>query len=110
MTQTTKRKPKRKTADRFAVLNAYVDYTLRDLSRPESAVWLVLYRDTRDGIAKTGQADIAKRTGLCDRTVRRAIKRLADRGLLVVVRRGGLRQGTSAYRVLPMSKTKFDAL
>jgi DNA-binding MarR family transcriptional regulator len=101
---------KRSTADRFAVLNAFVDFTLRDLARPDLAVWFVLYRDTKDGIAKTAQNDIARRTGLCDRTVRRSIKRLTDRGLLLVVRRGGLRQGPSVYRVFPMSKERLDSL
>jgi hypothetical protein len=110
MKQSPKNPPKRPTVDRFAVVNAFVDFTLRDLSRPELAVWLVLWRDTRDGIAKTGQANIAKRAGLSERTVRRTIGRLAGRGLLLVVRRGGLRQGPSAYRVFPMSKERLDSL
>jgi hypothetical protein len=38
---------------RFQVLNAFVDFALADLSRAEVAVWLVLYRDTRDGTART---------------------------------------------------------
>lgn len=105
-----KNKPKRSTVDRFAVLNAFVDFTLRDLTRPDLAVWLVLYRDTKDGIAKTAQSDIARRTGLCDRTLRRSINRLTDRGLLSVVRRGGLRQGPSVYRVFPMSRERLDSL
>ena len=67
-----KRKPgKRKAGDRFAVLNAFVDCTAGRLSRGEILVWLVLYRDTRNGIAKTSQADIARRAGISDRTVRR---------------------------------------
>lgn len=106
----SKKRPKRQTADRFAVLNVFVDFTLRELRRPDVAVWLVLYRDTRNGVAKTGQADIAKRTGLCERTVRRSIKRLTDCGLLLVVRRGGLRLGPSAYRVFPVSRDRLDEL
>src|SRR5262245_27991772 len=39
--------------ERFAVLNAFVDFALAELSRAEIAVWLVLYRDTRDGTART---------------------------------------------------------
>ncbi|TWU33743.1 helix-turn-helix domain-containing protein [Novipirellula artificiosorum] len=109
MTRTTT-KPKRKTADRFAVLNAFVDFTLRGLTRPDVAVWLVLYRDTRDGIAKTSQADIGKRCGMSDRNVRRIIKRLESLGLLIVVQVGGIQKGPSSYRVLPMSKQQFDKL
>ena len=88
--------------DRFALLNAFVDFTLASLRRNEIAVWLVLYRDTKDGIARTGQADIARRIGTSTRTVRRMISRLARRGLLKVIRRGGLQRGPSAYRVRPL--------
>src|SRR4051794_710779 len=89
------------TAGRFAVLNTFVDFTLRHLSRAEAGVWLVLYRDTKDGVARTSQADIAARVGTTPRHVRRAVSRLVAVGLLVVVRRGGLAKGPSRYRVLP---------
>lgn len=90
-----------KTGNRFAVLNAFVDATAGDLSRSEILVWLVLYRDTRNGIATTSQADIARRTRLSTRTVRYAVRRLTKRGLLVLVYRGGINRGPSKYRVLP---------
>ena len=97
-----KRRPSdRKTGNRFAVLNAFVDATAGELSRSEILVWLVLYRDTRIGIAKTSQADIARRAGITDRTVRRAIDKLGKRGLLVLIHRGGLNSGPSKYRILP---------
>ncbi len=64
---------RRRTGDRFAVLNAFVDFTLAGLTRNEIAVWLVLYRDTKpDGTARTSQVDMARRVGKSDRTVRRA--------------------------------------
>lgn len=93
---------RRKAAERFGMLNSFVDFSLADLSRGDVATWLVLYRDARDGIARTSQADIARRGGLTDRTVRRAIDRLGAAGLLKVVRRGGLRKGPSSYRVFGM--------
>jgi hypothetical protein len=98
-------KPQGKThggraSDRFAVLNAFVDLALAELTRAEIAVWLVLYRDTRDGTARTSVTDIARRAG-CDRsTVFRALGRLEERGLVKVVHRGGLGRGSSRYRVL----------
>jgi|CXWL01.1.fsa_nt_gi hypothetical protein len=93
-------KGNRKTAGaRFRLFNGFVDFTLRKLSRIEIAVWIVLYRDSRDGIARTGQADIARRIGTSARTVRRAIRQLATRGLLDIVRRGRIGCGPSAYRV-----------
>lgn len=90
---------------RFAVLNGFVDFTLRDLDRAELAVWLILYRDTKaDGLVRTAQTDLARRAGVAVRTVRRAVGKLHDRGLLVVVNRGGLRRGVSTYRVRPLTK------
>jgi DNA-binding transcriptional ArsR family regulator len=93
-----------KAGERFAVLNAFVDFALADLSRAEIAVWLVLFRDTRDGTARTSYDDLARRTGLNRRNVGRALRRLERLGLLRVVRRGGLRQGASRYRVRGLPK------
>ncbi|MCY3007683.1 MAG: helix-turn-helix domain-containing protein [Planctomycetota bacterium] len=93
-------KPSHKaTRDRFAVLNEFVDLSLQGLTRAEIGTWLVLYRDTRNGTAKTSQGHIAKRLGVSSRSVRNAISKLADLGLLVVVYQGGLNKGLSVYRV-----------
>ncbi|TWU59068.1 hypothetical protein Poly51_18540 [Rubripirellula tenax] len=104
MTRPTSRQRNVVTADRFTILNTFVDVSLRTLSSSEAAVWFVLYRDTRDGMARSGQLDIANRAGVSDRTVRRVLKRLDERGLVEVVSRGGLSQGASVYRVYAMSK------
>lgn len=94
---------RRRTAGRFATINAFVDFTLAGLNRPAVAVWLILWRDTkRDGTARTSQADLARRAGVSDRTVRRAIESLQRRGLLRVAYRGGIGRGASAYRVRPL--------
>src|SRR5262245_4321423 len=92
-------KAKGKTGERFAVLNAFVDFALAELSRAEIAVWLVLYRDTRDGTARTSYDDLARRAGLNRRTVGRAIRKLEQRGLVKIVHRGGLGRGVSRYHV-----------
>ena len=93
----------KKHRDRFAVLNAFVDFTLRHLSRAEAGVWLVLWRDTRNGTARTAQADIARRIGADARTVRRALVRLEAMGLVRIVWQGGFRKGASTYAVAPVS-------
>ncbi|MGA2617640.1 MAG: helix-turn-helix domain-containing protein [Thermoguttaceae bacterium] len=94
---------RRKTGDRFAVVNAFVDFTLAGLTRNEIAAWLVLWRDTKpDGTARTSQADLARRAGTSDRSIRRALAKLARRGLLKVTYRGGIGRGASAYRVRPL--------
>jgi hypothetical protein len=101
-----KGKPARRKGDRFAVLNAFVDFTMRDLSRGEALVWLALFRDTKpDGIAQTSQADLARRAGVNVGTAKRAVAGLRRRGLLTVVFRGSLRRGPSAYRVHPLTSS-----
>lgn len=106
---TAKGKPaRRKAADRFAVLNAFVDFTMQDLSRAESLVWLALFRDTKpDGTARTSQADLARRIGANGSTVKRAVAALVKAGLLSVVHRGSLRRGPSAYRVRPLTRERL---
>lgn len=95
------RKPgsKRTAAGRFRTLNAFIDFTAKDLGRAELLVWLTLFRDCRDGLARSAQADIARRTGLCRKTVYSALRRLEALGLVRVVRRGRLGSGPSSYRL-----------
>jgi predicted DNA-binding transcriptional regulator len=87
---------------RFKTLNAFVDVSMRDLRRNEIAVWLILWRDTRDGISRTSQTDIARRAGITKRTVIRVVGRLERKGLLRIIRRGGINSGPSTYRVQPL--------
>ncbi|MEQ8209399.1 MAG: helix-turn-helix domain-containing protein [Lacipirellulaceae bacterium] len=101
-------KPKttrKRAANRFATLNQFIDETLATLCRGDIAVWMILYRDTRNGTARTSQADIARRGGLSVRGAAKAIKRLEKRGLLRVVYQGGLNRGSSRYSVLPLPDT-----
>ncbi|MDY0165279.1 MAG: helix-turn-helix domain-containing protein [Thermoguttaceae bacterium] len=96
-------KPKGKAGDRFATLNAFLDFTAQHLGRAECLTWLALWRDVkRDGVATTAQADIARRIGAHRGTIKRAITKLVAAGLLTVARRGSLRRGASAYRVHPV--------
>jgi hypothetical protein len=96
---------KRRTADRFGTINAFLDCTMAGLRPCERAVWLLLWRDTRpDGLARTSQADLAKRAGVSDRAVRSALRELERRGLVVVVMRGRLQGGPSSYRVRALAE------
>ena len=92
------------TGDRFGTINAFVDFTLGSLTRNEAAVWLVLWRDTKNETARTAQADIARRAGIGRRTVVRIVAKLERKGLLQTVHQGGLNRGMSVYRVLPLAK------
>jgi CRP-like cAMP-binding protein len=97
-------KPKRRTrSERFAALNAFVDMGMANLTGAEVKVWLILYRDTKaNGLARTGQADLARRAGLTTRGVQKVLDKLQAKGLVQVVRRGRLNAGPSVYRVHPM--------
>ena len=90
---------KRQARDRFAVLNGFIDCTMGGLTRSELAVWLVLYRDTRNGTARTSADDIAGRIGASKRAVLTALSKLQRRKLVTQVYRGGLNRGPSVYRV-----------
>jgi hypothetical protein len=90
---------KEQATGRFQVLNAFVDGTMAGLKRSELAVWLVLFRDARDGIACTAQEDIARRAGCARRNVNRALDRLQRLPLVEMVYRGGPDRGVSRYRV-----------
>ena len=96
-------KPKRQTrSERFAALNAFADFALANLTGAESKVWLILFRDTKgEGIARTAQADVARRAGLSRRGVQIALDKLNAKGMVRVVRRGRLNAGPSVYRVHP---------
>ena len=94
--------PNAKTSkvQRWGHLNGFVDVTLRDLTPSEVRVWLVLFRDTKpDGTARTGQTDIADRAGLSVRMVKKAMKKLRERDIVKVLRRGRLNGGPSTYKV-----------
>lgn len=97
-------KSKRETADRFRTLNAFVDCTIADLTRSEIAVWMVLYRDTRDGTACLSFDAIAARAGCDRRSVCTALGQLEKQGLVKVVYRGGIGRGISVYRVFPIAR------
>ena len=98
------KKPKR-AGERFRTLNAFCDFTMAGLIPSEIAVWLLLFRDTKqNGLARTSQADLARRAGVNPRTVGRAVLSLCQAGLLSVVHQGGLSKGSSTYRVHPLRK------
>jgi len=96
------------TANRFGVLNEFVDCSLAGLSKTELIVWFTLYRDTRNGTARTSQTDLARRGGVSVRAVQYATRRLEKRGLLRCVYRGGLNRGPSRWQVLAATKKTND--
>jgi hypothetical protein len=105
-TRATRPKEKRSSQGRFLSINAFLVVTMARLGRAELAVWLLLWRDTKpDGLARTSQADLAKRAGCNPRTVRRALATLQQDGLVSIICQGGLNRGLSVYRVEPLGPT-----
>ena len=88
-----------KHTGRFAVLNAFIDGSMCKLTRSQALTWLVLYRDSRDGIARTSFKDIAGRVGCSPRSAVEAVKKLRELKLVHLTRRGGLNRGANVYRV-----------
>ena len=94
---------KKTAGERFRTLNAFVDFTMRNLKPSERTVWLILFRDTkRDRIARTSERDIARRAGIGERMVRYALTGLVTRGLVKIVKRGRLQSGPSSYCVIAL--------
>ena len=88
------------TANRFRVVNEFVDVSMAELTGAELATWMVLWRDTKpDGTVKTSMGEVARRAGKSRRAVVDAVATLNERGLLTVVYRGGLNRGNNVYRV-----------
>lgn len=90
------------TGGRFRALNEFVDRAMRDLTRAEISVWLVLYRDERNGAVRVSVNQIAERAGASSRSVIRALERLKKLGMVEPILRGGLNRGPSIYRIQPV--------
>ncbi len=89
----------RTAGDRFGVANAFVDFGARLVDPTAQACWWMLWRETKpDGLARVSFSRVAECVGMDRRTAIRAIGRLDKAGLLTVVRRGGMRAGSSTYR------------
>ena len=89
----------KKSQERFEILNRFIDDVMASLKPSQVKVWLCLYRDSRDGIAKSAQTYIAKRCGLKRPTVSTTITELEELGLVQTVYQGGVNRGFSWYRV-----------
>ena len=103
--KTTKRSSPKEVGNRWQMLNEFIDVTLRDLRPAEAKVWMVLFRDSRNGISKVAQTHIAERCGITRESVSRAIKELEQRELVRTVRHGGVNRGLSWYQLRSKTNT-----
>jgi hypothetical protein len=92
---------RRRSLERFQILNGFVDFGLAGLSRSEIAVWLIIYRDTKpSGLARTSLSDLARRGGMSRRQATRALRALIGRGAVHVIRKGVVGKAT-IYSIYP---------
>ena len=98
---TTPHKTKR-DASRWHELNQFIDCTMRELKPRQVAVWLTLFRDSRNGVASVSQVYIAERCGLRRPTVSTTISELEALGMVTTIHAGGVGRGVSKYRVQNM--------
>lgn len=94
-----------KARGRWLALNTFLDRTARHVRSTDAMVWIVLFRDARNGVARVSQQYVADRLGVCRKTVGRAAKRLVQLHLLEIIRSGGFRRGTHTYRLHAESDT-----
>ena len=92
-------RPSAGSAGRWAEFNNFVDVSMRTLKPSAKAVWFVLFRDARGGVARASKKWIAERAGVGVRTVYDAIEELTAAGLVEKIRQGYVGGGTNVYRV-----------
>lgn len=79
--------------------NAFVDRALPYIPHLDSLVWMSLLRHSWDGVVTRSHGRLAKDTNVSERTIRRAMDRLENKGLIRVLKRGGLRVGASTLQL-----------
>lgn len=105
----------RKTSNRFAMLNYFIDETASEVSRMEACVWFCVYRWARNGKktpclweASVSQRQIAKAIGSPQQSVSRCIQSLVKKGLLVRTKNGSQTWKSSRYLVYPdVDKSRY---
>jgi DNA-binding transcriptional ArsR family regulator len=84
---------------KIEAFNRFIDTAGPFLPELDRYLWLVLFRHATDGTVKRSHGRLAKDLGCSERTIRRAMDRLEETGLVRVVERGGLRVGASTFRL-----------
>ncbi len=89
----------KKHPGRFHDLNNFVDVSMRDLTRAEIAVWLVLFRNARDRIVRISHSQIAAASGCSVKAVSVAMKLLIQKTIVKQLIQGTVNRGPSTYKV-----------
>ena len=95
------RQPK---SPRWAMLNAFVDHQMRNLSRAAVVVWWVLFRETNNqGLSRITIEQIGEKAGISVGRVSIGLRELRALKMVVQVSRGNRNKGPSIHRLLPVS-------
>jgi hypothetical protein len=86
---------------KLTTVNRFLDRSLPSLSPTAALVWVLLWRDERGGTVRTAASDLARRSGLSERTVKRGLRALREGGFVVPVHRGTPTTGPTVYRLQP---------
>lgn len=97
-------------ADLWKLLNTFDNAVQEDLFlTPTALVWLAIFRNAIDSRAALSEKAIATQTGLSERTVKRAVAELKQRGFIRVVRGNNLKKAPSEYCLPDTLPAAFSA-
>jgi DNA-binding transcriptional ArsR family regulator len=98
------KKPVSAVVKKVLAANRFLDKHARTLTSAAVVVWVMLWRDERDGVARTAITDLARRAGVSEATIKRALRALRAGGHLRELRRGYPTRGPTVYRVVACPK------
>ncbi len=84
---------------KIKLLNRFVDETLIGLEPFTALLWVVFYREAKDGIVQISHGQLAKIMGVSDRTICRHIEVLILNKLLRKLKTGGYGRGCNKYQL-----------
>lgn len=99
--QPSRKKKRNAVVTKLAAANRFLDSSARLLSPASVLVWMLLWRDERGGTVRTAVSDLARRSGLSARTVKRALRVLREGGFVATDHRGTPTTGPTVYRLQP---------
>lgn len=84
---------------KIKLLNRFVDETQIGLEPFTALLWVVLYRESRNGVAEISHGQLAKIMGVSGRTICRHIEVLIANKLLRKLKTGGYGRGCNRYQL-----------
>lgn len=92
---------KARKGDRWATLNSFVDMIAPRLTLAERAVWLVMFRYSRDGVCDTSERAIAMQAAIDKASAGRALRQLVALRLVWPVFKSNCKGASSRYGIHP---------